>query len=85
MSDQLSSCGGGPLTEEEIINSLFVMHSSGQYGLRAQVSDVAASAITDGIACNTPPKSLVDIFNMILTNSTVDGRPCIQFYNVTSV
>jgi hypothetical protein len=85
MSDQLSTCGGGPLTEEEIINSLFVKHSSGQYGLRAQVSNVASSAISDGITCNTPPKSLVDIFNMILTNSTVDGRPCIQFYNVTSV
>lgn len=84
MSDQLSTCGGGPLTEEEILNSLLVKHSSGQYGLRAQVSSVANSALTDGLTCGQPLLSLEQILNKVLTNSTIDGRPCIQLYNVTS-
>lgn len=86
MSDQISNCGEGPLTLEEALKLLLVKRTSdGKYGLRAQVTNVASSAIQDGISCNGELKSLEQIFTEILTNSTIDGRLAIQFFNVTSV
>lgn len=84
MSDNLNQCGG-ITSDEEILNSLLVKRTSdGQYGLRAQTSDVASSAIEDGLACGTPLYSVDQILRMILNNSTIDGRVALQFFNVTS-
>lgn len=84
MSDNLNQCGG-IASDEEILNSLLVKRTSdGQHGLRAQTSDVASSAIEDGLACGTPLYSVDQILRMILNNSTIDGRVALQFFNVTS-
>lgn len=85
MSDIINQCGGAPVTPEEVLNSLLVKRTSdGQYGLRAQTTNVAASAIEDGLACGTPVYTMDQILRMILNNSTIDGRVAIQFFNVTS-
>lgn len=85
MSDIINSCGGSPATPEEVLNSLLVKRTSdGQYGLRAQTTNVASSAIQDGLACGTPVYSVEEILRLILNNSTIDGRVAIQFFNVTS-
>ena len=84
MSDNLNQCGG-ITSDEEILNSLLVKRTSdGQYGLRAQTTDVASSAIEDGLVCGTPLYSVDQILRMILNNSTIDGRVALQFFNVTS-
>lgn len=84
MSDNLNQCGG-ITSDEEILNSLLVKRTSdGQYGLRAQTTNVASSAIEDGLACGTPLYSVDQILRMILNNSTIDGRVALQFFNVTS-
>lgn len=85
MSDQLATCGEGPLSLEEALKLLLVKNTStGKYGLRAQVTDVASNIIQDGVSCNDELKTLEQIFTEILTNSTIDGRLAIQFFNVTS-
>lgn len=84
MSDNLNQCGG-ITSDEEILNSLLVKRTSdGQYGLRAQTTNVASSAIEDGLPCGTPLHSVDQILRMILNNSTIDGRVALQFFNVTS-
>ncbi len=84
MSDNLNQCGG-LASDVEILNALLVKRTSdGQYGLRAQVTDVASSAIEDGQACGTPNYTVEEIIRMILNNSTIDGRVALQFFNVTS-
>ena len=68
MSDNLNQCGG-ITSDEEILNSLLVKRTSdGQYGLRAQTTNVASSAIEDGLACGTPLYSVDQILRMILNN-----------------
>lgn len=85
MSDNLNQCGGTVATPEEVLNSLLVKRTSdGQYGLRAQTTNVASSAIEDGQGCGTPNYPIDEILRMILNNSTIDGRVSIQFFNVTS-
>jgi hypothetical protein len=85
MSDIINQCGGAPATTEEILNSILVKRSSdGQYGLRAQTTNVASGAIVDGLACGTPLYSVEQILSMILNNSTIDGRLSLQFFDVTS-
>lgn len=85
MSDQVANCGSGPMTKEEILNSLLVKRTSdGQYGLRAQVTNVAQGAIQDGLSCGEDVMDLETILNKIITPSTIDGRICIQLFNVNS-
>lgn len=73
------------MTKEEILNSLLVKRTSdGQYGLRAQVTNVAQGAIQDGLICGEDVMDLETILNKIITPSTIDGRICIQLFNVNS-
>lgn len=72
------------MTPEEILNSILVKRTSdGQYGLRAQITSITSGLIQDGLPCAGVIFTMDQILNMILTNSTQDGRAAIQFFNAT--